>query len=211
MWRSHPQHLLAKRAIADGKIGKLRLIRGAFSFTLTDPANVRMDERLGGGCLLDVGAYPISASRFFFEAEPESVFGVGHIDKQTGIETSAQAIMRFACGEVIIDCAFDLPYRGELELVGDSGTIYMPRAWQPDDEAVIEINGQRHTLPKANQYVIQFEEFSRAVLENAPLRFEAEDAVRQIMVIETIKQSISSGRCEKVPGGKHDVAASTRL
>ena len=88
MWRFHPQHVRAKRAIADGAIGQVRLVRGAFSFTLEDLGNVRFDANLGGGSVFDVGCYPISAARFYFDSEPLSASARGIIDSARGIEMS---------------------------------------------------------------------------------------------------------------------------
>ncbi len=40
----------------------MRLIRGAFCFPFTNRANIRYDANLGGGCLYDMGFYPIDFS-----------------------------------------------------------------------------------------------------------------------------------------------------
>ena len=161
MWRFHPQHAYAKGAIADGAIGQVRLVRGAFSFTLDAPENVRFNAALGGGCVFDVGCYPVSAARFYFDSEPQVVSARGIIDKARGIETSMACVMQFACGMAVMDSSFALPYRTDLEIVGDKGSIYLPKAWQPDEKATIVINGKSRQLAPANQYIIQFDEFLR--------------------------------------------------
>ena len=46
-----------------GAIGQLQVIRGGFTFPLSNPANVRLIAELGGGGIWDVGCYPISYIR----------------------------------------------------------------------------------------------------------------------------------------------------
>jgi predicted dehydrogenase len=198
MWRFHPQHEFTKRAIADGAIGKIRLIRGAFTFTLEDKDNVRWQENQGGGCLLDVGAYPTSAARYYFADEPVAIYATGSLHPQAKVELSAEAIFEFKQGKALIDCAFDLPYRTDLEIVGEKGRIYLPKAWQPDEVATVFINDEPHQMPKANHYVLQFEHFSQSVINNQPPRFGLEDAAKQIRVIEAIRRSIRSGLRETI-------------
>jgi len=45
MWRHHPQIARTRELIADGAIGRLRLVRAAFSFVATDPTDVPFRAR----------------------------------------------------------------------------------------------------------------------------------------------------------------------
>jgi predicted dehydrogenase len=200
MWRYHPQHVRVKRAIVDGAIGTVRLIRGAFSFILDNPDNVRFDAALGGGSVFDVGCYPISAARFYYGAEPVAVSAHGIFDKQRGIEMSMAGVLEFAQGMAVVESSFSLPYRTDLEIVGEKGTIYLPKAWQPDEKAIVVINGKPEELPATNHYANQFEEFSNVVMGKTKLRFGVDDAVNQILTIEAVLRSMQSGKAEKVEG-----------
>jgi predicted dehydrogenase len=82
--------------------------------------------------------------------------------------------------------------------VGESGTILMPKPWQPDPEATLILNGEALKLPEENQYVKQFEHFSRCLIDGTPPRFGAEDAVRQMSVLDSVLRSIRSGQAEPV-------------
>src|ERR1041385_3927961 len=53
MWRFHPQHLHAKKAIADGAIGEVKLVRAAFTFAIQRKPNVRLNAELAGGSVMD--------------------------------------------------------------------------------------------------------------------------------------------------------------
>jgi len=64
MWRHHPQTLLAQRLLTEGAIGTLALIRAALTVDVP-PGDIRRTGALGGGAVLDLGCYCVSAIRLF--------------------------------------------------------------------------------------------------------------------------------------------------
>ena len=104
-----------------GAIGELRLVRSSFSFTI-DEGNVRLSTELEGGALMDVGCYCVSGSRLL---AGEPVLAVARqVVGPTGIDLRLAGTLVFA-GDVLaqLDCAFDLPLRQGLEVVGSEGTL----------------------------------------------------------------------------------------
>ena len=75
MYRHHPQTLKVKELVDAGAIGPVRFVRGTFSFPLTRPGDVRLQPEWGGGCLWDVGCYPLSFTRFVLGREPLEAAG----------------------------------------------------------------------------------------------------------------------------------------
>ncbi|MBL8049874.1 MAG: Gfo/Idh/MocA family oxidoreductase, partial [Anaerolineales bacterium] len=63
MYRHHAQTLKAKEIVDSGVLGKLQLIKGAFSFFLNREHDYRNFKEMGGGSIWDVGCYPISFTR----------------------------------------------------------------------------------------------------------------------------------------------------
>jgi xylose dehydrogenase (NAD/NADP) len=55
MYRHNPQTQRLSELVRSGTIGRLRMVRAAFSFVADDPANVRFSAALDGGALMDVG------------------------------------------------------------------------------------------------------------------------------------------------------------
>ncbi len=198
MWRFHPQHALASRAIEDGEIGDVHLVRCAFTFAIDRKPNIRLAKDLAGGAVMDVGCYTISGARFYFSGEPTSVYAQGTLDPEYGVDMSMAAILEFPNGRALLDCGFHLPFRADVEIVGEKGSIQIPKSWLPDAEASIIINGERHLLPAVNQYVLEFTHFSNCVLNDEPTRYGPDDAVKQMQVVDAVYASMRTGEAQRL-------------
>lgn len=197
VWRVHPQHIRAIEAIEQGVIGAIRLVRAAFTFQLQDPT-IRCHPVLGGGSVLDVGGYPVSSARFYLRAEPTVVNARGYIHPDYDVDMHMTGLMQFDHNVALMDCGFDAPFRTDLEIVGDKGRIYFPKAWQPPEEATIFINEEPVNLPRANHYVLMFEQFSSRILDGADPDYGIVDAVAQMKTVDAILRSIRSAKPEQV-------------
>jgi predicted dehydrogenase len=140
--------------------------------------------------LLDVGCYPVSAARYYFAEEPTNVFARGDIHAELDVDTNISGILEFPSGRALFDAGYHLPYRTDLEVVGEKGRIYFPRAWQPHETASIFLNEEEIVLPAANHYLNLFDHFSNAALNDTSLEFDVEDALKQMRVLDAIKCSI---------------------
>ncbi len=198
MWRFHTQHQRARRAIERGEIGRLRLVRAAFSFPIPRQPNVRLNPDLAGGSVMDVGCYPISAARFYFGEEPLTAFARGSMDPEYGVDMRMAGLLEFSQGHALIDCSFGMPYRTEVEIAGESGVIFIPRSWLPDPEASITINSRTERLQAENQYVSELEHFSRSIINGTAPLYGPDDAVLQMMVVDAVRRSMTSGLPERV-------------
>src|SRR5690349_19667161 len=120
MYRHHPQTLKIKELVEDGTIGRVRLLRSAFTFSLTGaPGNVRWNKDLTGGSIWDVGCYSISLARFLFGA-PTRVDG-WQVTRD-GVDETFVGTLEFPGGQVAqFDSSFNMPLRCEAEIVGEPG------------------------------------------------------------------------------------------
>jgi predicted dehydrogenase len=71
MYRCHPQTLKVVELVRTGALGEVTMIASEFGFNAArDWDNFRLDGAVGGGALMDVGAYCVSFSRLIAGAEP---------------------------------------------------------------------------------------------------------------------------------------------
>jgi xylose dehydrogenase (NAD/NADP) len=130
MYRHHPLTHAVQKIMAEGAIGELRFIRGAFTFPLTRPADVRFDRALGGGSLWDVGCYPVSYACLLAGDSPSDVFGWQETT-ESGIDVAFAGMLRFPNGVVAqFDCGFRAAFRAEMEIVGTTGVLRVDRAFK---------------------------------------------------------------------------------
>lgn len=202
MWRFHPMHLRARQLIREGAIGPVQFVRVAFTFTIARGPNVRLDAKLGGGGIMDVGCYCVCAARFLFEDEPTRVYARADYDGEYQVDMMACGLLEFPNGYATFDAGFTLPYRCEYEVVGSKGRILAPGAFLPGDspELLVEIGGKTNHEPYygINQWQLEFEHLSQCILEGKPLAYDTDDAIKQQKVIDAVYRSTRSGQPETV-------------
>jgi D-xylose 1-dehydrogenase (NADP+, D-xylono-1,5-lactone-forming) len=185
MWRYHPQtEMLVRQA---GEIGPLRVVRAAFGFPLgDDPSNVRLQGGLDGGALMDVGCYCVSALRLL-AGEPERASGAA-VAGGEGVDKRFAGVLHLP-GDVlgIFDCAFDVPARGAIEVVGDGGTLVAEDPWHGLAPR-LERDGEEVPVEAVNPYGRELEDFSAAIREGRPPRLGREDAVGQARALEMLAE-----------------------
>jgi D-xylose 1-dehydrogenase (NADP+, D-xylono-1,5-lactone-forming) len=196
MYRHNPQTSRLVELVETGAIGRLRLVRAAFSFPLHDTTNVRLNAELEGGGLMDVGCYCVSGSRLL-AGEPESAYGE-QVAAASGVDELFTGSLRFPNGVLAeIDCGLVLPVRDELEAIGEEGSIFLDDPWhcrKPVLEVRKEDGIERIELEPEDSYRLQLENMSAAVRGQAEPLLGREDALGQACAIEALYRSAGEGR-----------------
>jgi predicted dehydrogenase len=198
MARTHPQWLRAKELAQNGSIGELRVVSGFFSYMNRDANNVRNRADWGGGALLDIGCYPVTLSRMLFACEPRRVFGSIERDPDFQIDRLTSAILEFPAGQCVFTCSTQLvPYQ-TMQIFGTRGRIgiEIPFNAPPDVPTRIFIDDRVEEFPVCDQYTIQGDLFSLAILEDGPVPVPLEDAVKNMETIDAIFRSAETGKWE---------------
>ena len=176
MWREHPQTAVVVQLVAQGAIGRLAFIRAALSVS-APPGDIRRTSVLGGGAVLDLGCYCISAIRLF-GGQPLQVRAVQVPDPAPGAQgCDLRLAATLTLPDDVVgqfDVGLDLTRRDELELIGTEGNVVVPDPWLCRTGRVELHSG---TSPH----------FGRA------------DAVEQAVVIETVRRAAREGAAADVP------------
>jgi predicted dehydrogenase len=195
MYRFHPQWQRAKAIVGDGGIGELRTIHSFFSYYNDDPRNIRHDPAMGGGGLMDIGCYCVSLARFLFDAEPVRVSASVEYDPKTGVDRLASGILDFRRGTATFTCATRLTPYQRVNIYGTAGRVEIEipfnappdrpcRLWHERGSEVDEI-----LLEAADQYTLQGDLFSRAVIDDTPVPTPLDDAVANMRAIDAVVES----------------------
>jgi len=196
MYRFHPQWQKTKSLVKEGKIGDIKIIESFFSYYNVDVENIRNKKESGGGGLMDIGCYCISFPRFILEREPVRVIGTIDYDPKMKTDRYSSALLDFSSGVVSsFSCSTQLvPYQ-QANILGTKGRIEIEipvnapsdkttRIWSITKEKREEV-----TFPPVDQYTLQGDAFSKAIIEGSDIPTPLTDAVNNMKVIDSIIKS----------------------
>ena len=195
MYRFHPQWVQSKKLVQEGRIGTLKTIHSFFSYYNADPNNIRNQKDIGGGGMMDIGCYCVSLSRFLFNEEPVRVLGRVDFDPVLQTDTLASGILDFAAGTSTFTCSTQLmPYQ-RVNILGTEGRIEIEIPFNAPPLVPTRIwlhtksNSEEMVFEPVDQYTIQADLFSQAILNDTPVPTPLEDAVNNMRVIEAVFES----------------------
>jgi len=183
-----------------GTLGELRVVRGCFTFPLTREGDVRLDPALGGGCLWDLGVYPISYARMMIGSEPLEAFGWQTLGP-TGVDVAFAGQLRFPANVIVqCDTGFRAAFRRDVEIVGSEASLFVPNPFKPgpsepihlvrgDDRQTIDVAGT-----EAHLYLGEVEDLADAVLLGRPPAVSLADSRGTVAAIVALLASAREGR-----------------
>lgn len=199
MYRFHPRIARALEMVASGVIGEPREVEAAFSFSLASSANYRLDPALGGGALLDVGGYCVTAVRFFFGEEPLAVRATARY-APTGADLAVSALLEQRDGRAArITCAFDTAEYQRVMVIGSAAALELPyafTAWHSDAAPILIHRGKNvetHSTHAADPYALMAAAFGRAAITGAPVPYSLDEALATARALDALAAAARSG------------------
>ena len=204
MYRHHPVTARARELITDGAIGRLTAVRAALTVSVPED-DIRRSPQLGGGALLDLGCYCVSAIRLY-GGTPARVYAERVADSgPDAVDLRMAATLTMpedVLGQFLV--GLDLPRRDELELIGTERTVSVPDPWicrighvdlrrgEEIERVAADPEGAYGLSHVDDVYRIEFDAVSEAIREDRQLPFGVDDAVEQAAVLEAVKLSSES-------------------
>jgi predicted dehydrogenase len=206
MVRHNPHWIDARNRVKKGEIGTPVAMQVMFSYFNRDPKNVRNILDIGGGGLMDIGCYPITVSRYIFNAEPVRVIAVFDRDPKFKTDRTAGGLIDYGKGRHL---SFTISTQAapwqRVNILGAKGRIEIeiPFNAPPDAPNRVFIQGSQMNVgewvehPVSDQYQLQAEAFGRAVRKQQKLAYGPEDAIQNMKIIDAFFRSEKSGKWEK--------------
>jgi predicted dehydrogenase len=209
MVRTHPLWLRARELVRSGALGELRSIVSVFSYFNVDPKNVRNQLDIGGGGVMDIGCYPITMSRFLFGREPLRVSALVDRDPTMHTDRLASAILDFSPGQAIFTVSTQLVPFQRMQILGTKSRVDIEipyniptdrpsRIFLDDGKQLGGLSAVPEEFPTLDQYTLQGEAFSRAILDDTEVPVTLEDAQLNMRVIEAVLRAGETGAWETV-------------
>jgi predicted dehydrogenase len=158
MWRHSAQTGLLRAVLP--QIRRVDAMRVSFFGILPREVDVRFVPELGGGALLDLGCYCVSAARLVLGAQPDRVYGESATGRG-GVDERFAGTLRFGDVTATFQCGFT-SRASHIEVYGSDGVLFVPQAFV-DPPGTVVVNGDEHRVEPGDQYRAELDDFCAAV------------------------------------------------
>ena len=196
-FRFHKQLQVIQDLVNSGEIGELRSLHISFGFPpFEDANNIRYSEELGGGALLDAGAYTLKIAQIFLGPYVDVLGASSFICQKNNIDLYGGGFLKERIGSKFanISFGFDNHYQCRIELWGSLGKIIADRIFTapPDLEVRICLEKKESTkhisIPKCNHFKEMLTYFHQLIESRKNLNFEYEQNINQARLLEDFKK-----------------------
>lgn len=206
MYRHHPQTKLAGEWVQSGRLGEVSVVRGVFNFGLSEARrkpgalDVRLVPEYGGGCLWDVGVYPVSFAQFIMGRLPEAVTGFQWVG-ETGVDETFTAQMQYS-GDRLAQAtsAFRTPFHSQIEIIGTLGRLVLTKPFVGLDQGrkmtFFPGSGEPEELkvPEKELYLGEVEDMHAAILDGATPYISLEESRNHVRTILALYEAARTGQ-----------------
>lgn len=170
MFLHHSRHDRVRRLLADGAAGAVRGFHSTFTIPARPAGDIRLNASLGGGALLDNGAYPLRMAQLLLG--PDLAVAGAHLmtDPRHGVDVAGSALLYRSDGVVVqLTFGMDHHYVNDYHVHGSSGRLSVDRAFTPPAGLAPEITVARQgrvervTMPAEDQCAKTVAAFATAI------------------------------------------------
>ncbi len=198
-FQHHSQHQSVAELISNGEIGEIRCFRSSFGFPpFATENNIRYSKHLGGGALLDAGAYVLKASSFMLGDGFEVASAYLSPHKEYNVDWFGGAFLVNKTKGYFSEVAFgfDNFYQCNYEIWGSRGKITSTRAFTAkanfSPSIILEKHGylEEIKLPTDNAFQNMISYFESIVKTNSFSK-EWKAVLTQAKLIEQVRNRAS--------------------
>lgn len=192
-FRFHSQHAHAKQLLESGRLGEVRCFRASFGFPPfpEGAGNIRYQRALGGGALLDAGAYTLKATTFMLGAGFKVKAAALRRSREFGVDVAGGIFLADGRG-IVSETAFgfDHFYRCDYEIWGSAGRLCLKRAYTAPPgfapEMVLETAAgvETRVLPPDNHFANMLSYFAEGVRSGSGREAEYEENLVQADLLQ---------------------------
>jgi predicted dehydrogenase len=202
-----PNNLALVDAVKQKSIGDLKIVECGAGFSIGDPNQWRLKMNMaGGGCLMDIGIYSLSAARYITGEEPTEVTAFTYANRNDPrfkeVEEHCNFDLRFPSG-VLASCTSS--YSCGLNRFRAVGT----RGWAEVEPALSYTGVKFHKsgrggqveapdLGDPNQFATEMDALARCILEDKEPKASGEQGLRDVKIMMAIYEAAKTGKTIKL-------------
>ncbi len=128
-----PAILKAKEWVDAGRIGELRHLKADFGYPIPyDPSERLYNAELAGGCLLEMGIYPVALARLFTSQAPSTIEVVSRF-APNGVEDDVVMLFNYDDCVATLATSFRCKLQNTAYIIGTKGYIEIPHFWRASE------------------------------------------------------------------------------
>jgi predicted dehydrogenase len=202
-----PASILLKRLVASGRLGRLKTIHSAFTFTLPfgTPAKPGWHfnrKQAGGGSLVDVGVYCVNAVRWMIGRNPVEASGYAwthHPDRYREVEEHMAFELKFPDGVLLqASCSFGAAQSSFLHIIGDKGWAALNPAYEFAKQRRMcgEIGGRwfEKRFPPMDEFALELDTFAQAIARGRDPGPDGTEGLKDVAIMQAIYRASQEGR-----------------
>ena len=206
-WPFQRGPLKAGELVRAGVIGMPKTFGSDLTIKLDDPDDVRLQRRLGGGTMYDLGIETVHAVRTLFGAEPAQVMAMtARTSRRYGgdVDESAVVLIRFPDERVAhFHTSFGEEPTARLTVFGEDGLIRLDNAYRHGEPMTLQIvrNGRMEdlTFEPGDPFAAALTYFAECVIKDRQPEPGGIDGLQDVRIVEAIYRSARDGRPVTLP------------
>ena len=203
----HPGQRKLLELVRSGALGAPKTISGDATIRVQDPEDIRLQRRLGGGTVYDLGVPAIFSARMLFDAEPAQVMAMtARMTRRYGgdVDESTVALIRFPDDRLAhLHTSFGEEPTSALTVFGDEGSARLVGAFDTQHAATLELTRGGHredmTFEPTDAIATQLGYFSSCVLQDRAPEPSGIEGLQDVRIVEAIYRSARDGRPVTLP------------
>jgi glucose-fructose oxidoreductase len=195
--RYEPHTLEIEKFARESTYGPIRFVNVDAGFRMSRPTDHwKGKAELGGGALMDMGPYPIQAARYAVGAEPIAVtaqFIESNPPAFPGVDETTAFQLEFPNG-VFANCTTTFAGNvNSLRICADKGNYGLePFSGYSGVQGFLP-KGGKLSFPETHQQAHQMDEMCKSILEGQPSKTPGEEGLRDMLIIDAIRESVRQG------------------
>jgi len=176
--------------VGQGRIGRVRQVKADIGFPILryDPGRREYNAELAGGCLLELGIYPVALTLRFLQRDPDAMHVIAR-RAPNGVEDDLQMLFDYDDSESGCTATLAASFRSKLQnwayIIGEDSYIAIPDFWRARECRLFHLDecvdcfqdgrdslGLNYEIVAANEDILLGRQQNRIVTWNATVRFQ---------------------------------------
>ena len=130
----------ARQWVKEGRIGHVLHIKADFGYPLPyNPQRREYNVENAGGCLLDMGIYPVALAWYFLQQDPDSMQTLARM-APNGVENDVVTVWNYPHSVATLATSFHAKLQNWAYIIGEEGYIAIPDFWRANECQLFELD-----------------------------------------------------------------------